>query len=410
MNISENLQRILTDKQNIANAINAKGVSCQFSESLDTYADKISRISGGGGETGPEPVFSDSDPLTFVAIDDNCSLTLANNGQAITSAIFTYSLDGNTWNSYTQGTEIELKKYQFIQFKNSNANFNNEQDGRGYAYQFYTNGDFKCYGNVMSLINNSSIMNPYSFQYLFYGTNILTAPALPATKIAMNCYQYMFANCTKLTKAPTLPATTLASHCYQNMFYGCTSLTTAPTLPATKLAPNCYQNMFSFCLKLKNAPALKANTLENYCYQNMFESCTSLTTAPTLPATTLASSCYNGMFYGCSSLTTAPKLPATTLQTRCYSSMFQRCYSLTTAPTLPATTLVRYCYQNMFYDCRKLNYIKAMFTTEPSSSFTSYWVKGVSSKGTFVKNSAATWTTTGVHAIPTGWTVQTASS
>lgn len=47
MNISENLQRIQTDKQNIANAINAKGVSCQFSESLDTYADKISRISGG---------------------------------------------------------------------------------------------------------------------------------------------------------------------------------------------------------------------------------------------------------------------------------------------------------------------------------------------------------------------------
>ena len=35
------LQRILTDKQNIANAINAKGVSCSVSESLDTYADKI---------------------------------------------------------------------------------------------------------------------------------------------------------------------------------------------------------------------------------------------------------------------------------------------------------------------------------------------------------------------------------
>ena len=47
MNISENLQRILTDKQNIANAINAKGVSCSFSESLDTYAAKISQISSG---------------------------------------------------------------------------------------------------------------------------------------------------------------------------------------------------------------------------------------------------------------------------------------------------------------------------------------------------------------------------
>ena len=45
MNISENLQRIQTDKQNIANAINEKGVTCQVSESLDTYAAKISQIS-----------------------------------------------------------------------------------------------------------------------------------------------------------------------------------------------------------------------------------------------------------------------------------------------------------------------------------------------------------------------------
>lgn len=67
MNISENLQRILTDKQNIANAINAKGVSCQFSESLDTYADKISRISGGGstGGTEREIILSDGDSFDF---------------------------------------------------------------------------------------------------------------------------------------------------------------------------------------------------------------------------------------------------------------------------------------------------------------------------------------------------------
>ena len=34
----------------------------------------------------------------------------------------------------------------------------------------------------------------------------------------------MFYNCTNLTTAPALPATTLASNCYSNMFYGCTSL------------------------------------------------------------------------------------------------------------------------------------------------------------------------------------------
>ena len=38
------------------------------------------------------------------------------------------------------------------------------------------------------------------------------------------------------------------------------------------------------------------------------------------------------------------------------------------------------------------------------------WVSGVATTGTFVKNSAATWTTTGVNGVPSGWTIQTASS
>jgi hypothetical protein len=52
-----------------------------------------------------------------------------------------------------------------------------------------------------------------------------------------------------------------------------------------------------------------------------------------------------------------------------------------------------------------------MFTTEPSTSTTDNWVKGVSATGTFVKNSTARWTNTSTtYAIPTGWTVQTASA
>ena len=35
------------------------------------------------------------------------------------------------------------------------------------------------------------------------------------------------------------------------MFYGCTSLTTAPSLPATTLANNCYMNMFYGCRSLQ---------------------------------------------------------------------------------------------------------------------------------------------------------------
>ena len=141
----------------------------------------------------------------------------------------------------------------------------------------------------------------------------------------------------------------------------------------------------------------------------MFSGCTSLTSAPTLPATTLADECYYSMFKNCTGLTSAPTLPATTLAYGCYGSMFNGCTSLTTAPTLPATTLVSNCYGSMFDCCSSLTYIKALFTTAPGSSTTDNWVRGVSSNGTFVKSSAATWNVTGDNGVPTGWTVETAS-
>ena len=156
--------------------------------------------------------------------------------------------------------------------------------------------------------------------------------------------------------------------------------------------------------------SLPATTLAQGCYGYMFKGCTSLTTAPELPATTLTNACYSYMFNGCTSLTTVPVLPATTLANYCYGSMFSGCTSLTTAPELPATTLTDYCYSNMFIGCTSLNYIKAMFTTTPSATYTQNWVKNVAATGTFVKNAAAEWDVSGVNGIPSGWTVETASA
>lgn len=158
---------------------------------------------------------------------------------------------------------------------------------------------------------------------------------------------------------------------------------------------------------------------KNYAFQKLFQNASNLMDVSEnfLPATTLSTYCYDYAFDGCSSLTTAPSLPSTTLQQYCYRYMFRNCSSLTTAPILPAGTLTNYCYQYMFYNCSKLNYIKAMFTTDPGSRnssnqarYTYNWVSGVASSGTFVKNSSATWNRTGAHAVPSGWTTQTASS
>ena len=293
--------------------------------------------------------------------------------------------------------------------------------------------------NAKDLILPATTLSQSCYEYMFQGcTSLTTAPDLPATTLANHCYQQMFSGCTSLTTAPDLPATTLANYCYLQMFYGCTSLTAAPELPATTMSFQCYFGMFTGCTSLTTAPVLPATTLADSCYTGMFRGCTSLTTAPELPATTMSIQCYYGMFNGCTSLTTAPSvlpattladycytgmfdgctslttapsvLPATTLSNFCYNSMFYGCTSLTTAPELPATTLVNTCYSYMFNGCTSLNYIKAMFTTTPSTSYTGNWVTGVASSGTFVKNSAASWNVTGANGIPTGWTVQTASA
>jgi hypothetical protein len=250
-----------------------------------------------------------------------------------------------------------------------------------YTYKkFVMTGSISASGNIMSLIDYSKL-HPYEFCMLFSG-------------------------CTALTQAPTLPATQLTEYCYYMMFNGCTSLTAAPELPATTLAKSCYYEMFGSC-PITQAPALPATTLAESCYYYMFFNCTSLTTAPELPATTLANSCYGSMFYNCTSLTTAPALPATTLADHCYYEMFLNCTSLTTAPDLNAPELSSSCYSRMFNGCTNLNYVKALFNTIPSSAYTSDWLSGVSTTGTFVKNSKANWQVTGASGIPAGWTIQT---
>lgn len=326
---------------------------------------------------------------------------------------------------------------------------NNSLSGKYYAfyYLFYNCTTIK---NVSSNFLPATTLANFCYQYMFYGcSSLTTAPALPATTLAQSCYQNMFNACNALTTAPELPATTLANYCYYYMFYGtnvlpdCSNINFSSStivasgglnglfagtkvtdddlrnilpinsngkyyLPCTTLANYCYNRMFYDCTSLTTAPELPAKTLKSHCYSNMFYNCTSLTTAPELPATTLAQTCYNNMFYNCTSLTTAPELPATTLASYCYNSMFYGCTSLTTAPALPATTLISGCYGSMFYGCSKLKYIKAMFTNTPSSYYTSNWVSGVASSGTFVKSKNATWNVTGTSGIPSGWTVQTA--
>ena len=347
-----------------------------------------------------------SEYFTIEALEDGLQAKLSVNACE-------YSLDGNTWNSLSAATNTPAVNIgDKIYFRGNLTPTSSKGIGT-----FTISKKCNVKGNIMSLLYGDDFVgqteltrNDYVFYRLFYNcTNIVDASELilPATTLAIYCYDAMFRGCTSLVAAPALPATELANCCYSQMFYNCTSLVTAPELPANVLIDYCYSYMFQNCTSLVTAPALPATELASSCYSYMFSNCTSLVTAPELPATELASSCYDCMFQNCTSLVTAPELPATTLTVSCYYFMFSNCTSLVTAPALPATELASHCYYFMFYGCTSLNYIKALFTTKPSSTYTDNWVKGVSSTGTFVKSANATWDVTGNQGIPSGWTVQT---
>ena len=319
----------------------------------------------GGGETPQVPggeVVASINPGDSINSTKNLKKAGSTNLRSTsTYNTLSYSLDdGETWTQLSEGSYTPSIGYgEKILWKGEATVI--EHNGIGY---FSATKDFDVQGNAMSLLfgdnfDGETSLEGYDGAFLglfayveeqpeyndrsLGGSNIINAKnlSLPATTLSMVCYAGMFLNCNTLISAPELPATTLAVFCYGRMFSGCTSLTTAPELPATTLAESCYGSMFQGCTSL-------------YAVQEV------------LPATTLANYCYGGMFYGCTSLTTAPELPA--------------------------TTLVEGCYDSMFYNCSNLNYIKAMFTSEPSETYLGgygSWDDNVAESGTFIMNSDA---------------------
>ena len=267
-----------------------------------------------------------------------------------------YSVNFDDWKDVVADEVVEFGGDKGdLRLRGTNTNGTASADDPYSTIKFDSNVKVACTGDIRTLLDWKN-----------YST--------VETKNARFCN--LFQDCSVLTSAPELPATTLADNCYYSMFSGCKSLTSAPKLPATTLAVGCYSNMFSGCTSLTSAPTLSATTLADYCYNGMFYDCTSLTSAPKLSATTLVEGCYEGMFIGCSNLQEAPELPATTLAKSCYSEMFSRCTSLKSAPTLSATTLAESCYSGMFYDCTSLT---SVTMTAPSDQITgnyfSDWLK-----------------------------------
>ena len=324
---------------------------------------------------------TDDDTIPYVTFKADAEQTLT-----MSKAVETleYSIGGGEWTELGTNTVIfggnngDLR----LRGKSSFGTYTNSYGGQS-LITFGNSTKVACSGDIRTLVNYEDCDSADTSSARFFE---------------------LFKNCSVLTSAPELPATTLASECYSSMFYGCTSLVAAPALPATKLASQSYRAMFMGCTGLTSAPELPATDLADGCYWSMFSGCKNLNEAPVLPALTLKTDCYVYMFYGCTALTSAPELPATIVTKYCYSQMFEGCTELVSAPVLPAVILVDFCYHRMFYGCSSLNKI-TMWATSITRNSLQNWVTGVASSGTFTKADNVS-LPTGDSGIPSGWTIK----
>ena len=175
-----------------------------------------------------------------------------------------YSVNGGNWTPVVAYKEVDFggdNGTLRLRGKNHSGTSSENCIARSFITFTKENVPVACTGDIRTLLDWEKYKTVNTENARFYG---------------------LFMDCKALTSAPELPATKLASDCYSYMFKGCTNLNTAPALPATTLAQFCYQGMFKGCTNLKTAPALPAETLVNYCYHSMFWDCTNLTSVTML--------------------------------------------------------------------------------------------------------------------------------
>ena len=236
------------------------------------------KIEGGKAEfIIPYVTFTAKDPQTFKMTEHE--------GYKISG--LEYSVNNGDWTTLKAGTGVP--------FGGSNGNLRlrgTNLNGTSVPGQYSTitftetNVPVACTGDIRTLLDwdNYTTVNTENarFNYLFNNCSVLTsAPELPATSLAYNCYHCMFLGCTNLKSAPKLPAPTLTTGCYFGMFSMCTNLKTAPELPAKALANQCYDSMFSGCTNLKSAE-LSIEFLDRDCCSQMFNNCTNLSSVTML--------------------------------------------------------------------------------------------------------------------------------
>jgi hypothetical protein len=288
--------------------------------------------------------FHELEYFTVESLVDNNTIKIGK-AKSPSNISLSYSIDeGETWTDLTISSTTNFATINTgdkIIFKGNNTRLGTAWDN---YYAFNSTGNYKVYGNAMSLLYEDEYLTNSEFNSsvdnqlvgLFYGSTTL----IDASNLI-------------------LPALTLYYNSYNGMFRGCTNLVAGPQLPATQAGQECYGSMFEACINLEEAPEINFVSLAQNCCKRMF--------------------CMDR-----SSTLTTPKM--------------------TKSPILHCETGVSGCYEEMFKGNGNLTEVTCLLTN--NSNATTNWLANVSSTGTLIKSPLKTNWPNNVSGYPSGWTIE----
>lgn len=273
---AEYLDKLVTQKNTLADNLVEKGVEATHDETLETLVPKVLDISGGSSteQFGIYPVGEDSRPTGDVIVPDN-----------VTSLYrYTFSEDNNITSVKLPESLVEFPRYAFYNCKNllnvnipdnttqisescfENCNQLTEITLPKKLKTIYTNAFKNCTNlkiNVPDEIQEDLIVYGYAFSGC-EGLNNESVTKI-ATKIAQHTSNYLFANIPNITEVTV-------KYVYSNDFYNCTNLKKATILKSS--VNHLGSSVFSNCNNLEEVVLPDDATKINV---NMFNGNTNLT-------------------------------------------------------------------------------------------------------------------------------------
>ncbi len=384
MSTADKLNKLITTKAAIKEAIQNKGVTVTDTDTFASYADKINSITSGGGG-GYEFDFTvlgynqeeckDANDIANVAI------TLGDYTQSQITEAIAYGKQLYDNNHPIDNTNVDKDKLLFYpklelpyMYKDSKVLYipNVEYSSTGNYTQTsaYTNHLLYKVGSINAVFTNSH----YSSGFFNNCNSLREVGDINITGKVIN-YNNFFQYCYVLRKIGNMNTT--GSTDFSNMFSSCLALTNLPQLD-TSSGTN-FSSMFSGCTSLTKISQLDTSKGTNF--SSIFNNCTADVDGLDFSSATgqqtyqkpfysykgkrvsnIKTTQYSAQFFnGCSDLESAINIDASASTDHSFNNIFQNCFKLKEASFTSTSNITN--FSNMFNNCNSLTSISQLDTS-----------------------------------------------